>query len=123
MWVTSAARRDRRANPRSAVEGRADAEEPTSATVETVRPGKAATSSSASSLAPALAGEAQTFANVEKPNALIRSSPVTVSGREVLPRKLGEQRSSAYIPVGGAVGRERDRTAEGLWLRAGAPRR
>ena len=74
---------------------------PASLAVETVRPGKAATSSSASSLAPALAGEAQTFANVEKPNALIRSSPVTVSGREVLPRKLGEQRSSAYVSGGG----------------------
>ena len=90
---------------------------PASSAVETVRPGKAATSSSASSLAPALAGEAQTFANVEKPNALIRSSPVTVSGREVLPRKLGEQRSSAYFQWGvRLVGRGRG--VRNGWLQA-----
>ena len=95
MWVTSAARRDRRANPRSAVEGRADAEEPTSATVETVRPGKALASSRASSAAPGLAGEAQTVHGLEKASDWLSSSPDTQSGREVLSRKLGEQRSTA----------------------------
>ena len=95
MWVTSPARRVRRADTRVAVEGRADEEEPTSATVETVRLGKALASSQASSAAPGLAGEAQTVHGLEKASDWLSSSPDTQSGREVLSRKLGEQRSTA----------------------------
>ena len=74
MWVALSARRDRRANPRSAVEGRADAEEPTSATVETVRPGKAL----ASSQAARIDSQAEQIADLQAMlgNALAALSPM-----------------------------------------------
>ena len=121
MWVALSARRVRRANPRSAMDGRADAEEPTSTTVETVRPGKALASSQASSAAPGLAGEAQSVVCLEKTSDWLSSSPGTQSGREVLSRKLGEQRRTACGTSGG--GRETERIAEWLTVARAEPRR
>ena len=63
----------------------------------------------ASSRAPALAGEAQSVHGLEKASDSLSSSPDTQSGREVLSRKLGEQRSTACGSSG--VGRETERTA------------
>ena len=66
-----------------------------SSVVEIVRPAKAEAISLASSSDPALAGEAQTVVCLEKTSDWLSSSPDTQSGREVLSRKLGEQRSTA----------------------------
>jgi len=80
-----------------------------SSVVEIVRPATAVAISVASSRAPALAGEAQSVHGLEKASDSLSSSPDTQSGREVLSRKLGEQRSTACGSSG--VGRETERTA------------
>ena len=56
---------------------------PGASAVETVRFGKVAAISLASSMAPALAGEAQSVVCLEKASDWLSGSPGTQSGREV----------------------------------------